>query len=129
MNAARLIIVDDSALMREAIESVLESEYEIVASVADGESGITAAAGFDPTLVLMDISMPGIGGLEAARRIKRASPITLIIFLSQHRERSYREAGFSVGGSGYVVKSKLGSELLPAIHSVLAGNEYGRLTA
>ena len=123
------MIVDDSALMREVIESLLDAEYEVVASVPDGETAITAAAGLGPELILLDISMPGLNGFEAAREIKRASPVTLIIFVSEHRETSYIEAGFSAGASGYVVKSKMMSELLPAIHSVLAGHEYGRLTA
>ena len=129
MNAPRLIIVDDSALMRQVIHSILDSQYEVVASVGDGEAAITAAAGLAPVLVLMDISMPGVNGFEAARQIKRAAPVTLIIFVSEHRENSYIEAGFSAGGSGYVLKSKMISELLPAIQSVLAGEEYGRLTA
>ena len=129
MNGPRLIIVDDSALMRQIIESVINSEYEVVASVADGETAVSAAAGLGPELVLLDISMPGVDGFEAARQIKRASPVTSIIFVSDHREKCYIEAGFSAGGSGYVVKSKMTSELLPAIQSVLAGKEYGRLTA
>ena len=129
MNAPRLIVVDDSALVREMIETVLDSHYEVVASVGDGESAISAAAGLTPALVLLDITMPGINGFEAARQIKRASPVTQIIFVSEHREKSYIEAGFSAGGSGYVVKSKLMTELLPAIDSVLGGREYGRLTA
>jgi two-component system, NarL family, response regulator NreC len=128
MNAPRLIIVDDSDLMRQVIERVLNSEYEVVASVADGETAITAAARHAPELVLLDISMPGINGIEAAPLIKRASPVTLIIFVSEHKEESYIDAAFSAGGSGYVVKSKMMSELLPAIDSVLAGGEYSRLT-
>ena len=128
MNAPRLIVVDDSALARQVIESVLNSHYEVVASVADGETAVTAAAGLAPTLVLMDITMPGVNGFEAARQIKQACPFTSIIFLSDHREKCYIEAGFSAGGSGYVVKSKMMSELLPAIQSVLDGKEYGRLT-
>ena len=124
MNAPRLIIVDDSDLMRQVIESVLDSQYEVVGSVADGETAVTAAARLTPELVLLDISMPGIDGFEAARQIKRASPVTLIIFVSDHRGRSYIEAGFSAGGSGYVVKSNMMSELLPAIQSVLTGKEY-----
>lgn len=129
MNAPRLIIVDDSALMRQALEIVLDSECEIVASVGDGEAAISAAAGLAPEVVLLDISMPGVNGFETARQIKRASPITSIIFVSEHNEKSYIEAGFSAGASGYVVKSKVMSDLLPAIHSVLAGGEYGRLIA
>ena len=127
MNRPRLIIVDDSALMRQAIESILNSEYEVVASVPDGEAAMTASAGLAPELVLLDISLPGVNGFEVARQIKRASPVTLIIFLSEHREHSYIEAAFSAGGSGYVIKSKMMSELLPAIESVFAGEEYGRV--
>jgi|SRR5690242_21817174 len=126
MSAPRLMIVDDSVLMRQAIETILNSEYEVVASVADGEMAVTTAAGLAPELVLLDISMPGLNGFEAARQIKRASPVTLVIFVSEHGEKSYIDAGFSVGASGYVVKSKMMSELLPAIQNVLGGKEYGR---
>lgn len=129
MNSPRLIIVDDSDPMRQMIESILNSQYEVVASVPDGETAITAAAELAPEMILLDISMPGINGFEAARRIKQASPVTLIIFVSEYREKSYIENGFSAGGSGYVVKSKMTSDLLPAIQSVLAGSEYGRLNA
>lgn len=129
MNMHQLIIVDDSAAMRQMIEGFLNSQYEVLASVSDGEAATTAAAGLAPELVLLDITMPGVNGFEAARRIKQASPVTLIIFVSEHSERSYIEAGFSAGASGYVVKSKMVSELLPAIQTVLAGKEYGRLTA
>lgn len=126
MNRPRLIIVDDSALIRQAIETALNLQYEVVASLPDGEAAVAAVARLTPELVLLDISMPGINGLEAARQIKRASPITSIIFVSVHKEKSYVEAGFSAGGSGYVLKSKIVSQLLPAIQSVLAGEEYGR---
>lgn len=129
MNAPRVIIVDDSALVREAMEYFLDSKCEIVGSVADGETAVTAVARLTPELVLLDISMPGINGFEAARRIKRSCPNTSIIFVSENKENSYIEAGFSAGASAYVVKSKLISELLPAIRSVLAGKEYGRVTA
>ena len=129
MNMHEVIIVDDSAAMRQIIEGVLNSHYEVLASVPDGQAAITAAAGLAPELVLLDITMPGVNGFEAARKIKQASPVTLIIFVSEHSERTYIEAGFSAGGSGYVIKSKIISELLPAIQSVLAGKEYGRLTA
>ena len=115
--------------MRKAIEIALNSQYEIVARVEDGESAVTAAAGLSPQLILLDISMPGLNGLEAARRIKRICPFILLIFVSEHDEKGYREAAFDAGGSGYVIKGKMLSELLPATREVLAGNDYGRLTA
>ena len=124
-----MIIADDSALMREAIEIALNDQYQIVARVEDGEAAVAAAATLSPQLILLDISMPGVNGLNAARQIKRTYPFILLIFVSEHDERSYREAAFQAGGSGYVAKTKIMSELLPAIQDVLTGKEYGRLTA
>ena len=124
-----MIIADDSALMREAIEIALNDQYQIVARVEDGEAAVAAAATLSPQLILLDISMPGVNGLNAARQIKRTYPFILLIFVSEHDERSYREAAFQAGGSGYVAKTKIMSELLPAIQDVLTGKEYGRLSA
>lgn len=130
MNGAKLIVADDSALMRQAIETALESEYEVVASVDSGNAAVAAAIALSPELILLDISMPGgLSGLEAGRQIKRVCPIILLIFLTEHYEKSYREAAFDAGGSGYVLKRQMASELLPAIRDVLNGKEYGRLAA
>jgi DNA-binding NarL/FixJ family response regulator len=129
VNGPRLVVADDSALMRQAIEMALDGQYEIVASVEDGDAAVAAAAKLTPQLILLDISMPGLNGLEAARRIKLAYPVILLIFVSEHDEKSYRQAAFDAGGSGYVTKRKMLSELQPAIHDVLIGKEYGRLTA
>ncbi len=129
MSAPRLIVADDSALMRQAVELTVDGECDIVASVPDGEAAVTAAARLQPEVILLDISMPGMNGFEAGRQIKRASPGTLIIYVSEHEQNSYVEAGFRAGASGYVFKNKMVSELLPAIRSVLGGGEYGRLRA
>lgn len=115
--------------MRRAIEITLNSEYEIVASVEDGEGAVTAATTLSPQLILLDISMPGLNGFEAARRIKLVCPAILLIFISNHDEASYIQAAFDAGGSGYVPKRSMVSELLPAIREVLIGKEYGRGTA
>lgn len=129
MNRVRLVIADDSALMRQVIESALNAQHEIVASVEDGEAAVAAAAKLSPQLMLLDISMPGLNGLEAGREIKRVRPHILLIFVSEHDEKSYINAAFDAGGSGYVIKRRMMSELLPAIQDVLIGKEYGRLTA
>lgn len=130
MNGAKLIVADDSALMRQAIETALESEYEVVASVDSGNAAVAAAIALSPELILLDISMPGgLSGLEAGRQIKRVCPIILLIFLTEHHEKSYREAAFDAGGSGYVLKRQIPSELLPAIRDLLNGKEYGRVAA
>ena len=72
--------------------SVLDLRYDVVASVSNGEAAVTAAARLTPELILLDISMPGVNGFEAARQIKRASSVTSIIFVSEHEQKSYVEA-------------------------------------
>lgn len=128
MNEPRLIIADDSEPTRYVLQEVLQGDYAIVASVGDGKAAVEATQRLKPELVLLDVSMPLVDGFEAARQIKELCPGTLLIFISEHRERVYAEAAFSLGGSGYVVKSKMIAELAPAIREVLAGGEYGRPT-
>ena len=126
MNRIRLVIADDSEPTRYLLQDLLKLDYLIVASVGDGQAAVEAARQFKPELVLLDISMPILDGFEAAKQIKELCPSTPLIFISDHSETVYIEAAFSFGGSGYVVKSKMIAELVPAIGRVLAGEEYGR---
>lgn len=128
MNEIRLIIADDSEPTRYILRELLELDYAIVASVGDGRAAVEATKRLKPELALLDISMPLVDGFEAARQIKELHPSILLIFISEHREKVYVEAAFGLGASGYVVKSKMITELLPAIREVLAGHEYGRPT-
>ena len=124
MNEPRLLIADDSPLMREAIETLVHDSYEVIASVEDGEAAVTAAEEMNPDLALLDISMPVLNGLEAGKRIRHSRPLVLMIFVSEHRQESYIDAAFAAGGAGYVIKANMRSELLRAICEVLSGKEY-----
>lgn len=126
MNQPRIIIADDSPLVRTMLQELLGRDYAIVASVADGQAAVEAARQLSPELVLLDISMPILNGFEAARQIKRLRPSMLLLFVSEHRERAYADGAFEAGGAGFVAKSKIVSELVPAIREVLAGRDYGR---
>lgn len=122
----RLIVADDSSIMRMMVEELVKPDYTVVASVEDGRAAVNGAQQLRPDLVLLDVSMPILDGFEAARQIKQLCPLTLLIFVSEHREQVYAAAAFDAGGSGYVLKSKMISDLLPAIRAVLAGGEHGR---
>jgi DNA-binding NarL/FixJ family response regulator len=129
VNETRIVVADDSEPMLYMLRELLKADYDVVASVGDGRAAVEATERLKPELVLLDISMPIVDGFEAARQIKELRLSALIIFVSDHREKVYIEVAFSIGGSGYVIKSKMITELVPAIREVLAGREYGRPAA
>jgi len=120
----RIALADDHALVLEGIRLLLESEFEIVAVALDGRELINAVQKFYPEVVILDIWMPVLNGIEAAQRIKESNPDTRIIVVSQHTDKSFLEAAFAAGCDAYVIKHASGNELSTAIRSVLAGRPY-----
>jgi DNA-binding NarL/FixJ family response regulator len=121
----RVMLADDHRILREALRSVLATECEVVAEASDGEQAVTMAARIKPQVVVMDIGMPGIGGLAAARRIARETPACKVLMLSQYDDEEYvLEALAEAGASGYVVKTDAAAELLSAVRSVHSGRQY-----
>jgi DNA-binding NarL/FixJ family response regulator len=118
---ARVLLADDHRAILAQAASVLAVEFEIVGRVADGTDLLTAAAQLDPDIVVLDISMPGLDGIEVARRLKRNGCRAKLVFLTVHEDPDYVRAGLQAGGTGYVVKARLASDLLPAIREALAG--------
>jgi DNA-binding NarL/FixJ family response regulator len=96
----------------------------VICETSTGEQAVRKAEEFQPDLVLLDISLPGISGIETARRIRRVSPRSQIIFLSQHDSLQMVQDALKVGGQGYVTKIDAGSELLKAIRSVREGRRF-----
>ena len=126
MSVIRILVVDDHEVVRRAICSLLtnDSTLDVVCQTEDGEQALVKAEELQPDLVLLDISLPGISGIEAARRISRVSPNSHIIFLSQHDSLQMVEDALRAGGHGYVAKMDAGSELLKAIRSVREGKRF-----
>ena len=123
---AHILVVDDHPVARETICALLRAEpdFDVVCDATNGTEAVVQAKDLQPDVVVLDISMPGMNGLEAARHIRKAAPSTEILFLSQHAELETIRQAFRVGGRGYVVKSDAGKELVPAIHAVRAKNRY-----
>jgi len=117
MAAIRVLLVDDHEIARRGIRSVLarDANLDVIAETADGEEAVKKAGELHPAVILLDISLPGISGIQAARRIRVVSPETRIIFLSQHDSVQIAKDALSVGAHGYVVKSDAGHDLLAAI--------------
>ena len=124
MKRARVLLADDHLLTLEGIRAVVEPHYEIVGAVTDGRALLEAALRLKPELVILDITMPLLNGIDAAVQIKRALPETKLLFVTMHVNPAYLEAALNTGATGYVIKSAAREELLDAIKSVLAGRIY-----
>jgi DNA-binding NarL/FixJ family response regulator len=121
---ARLIIADDHPDMREAVVRLLEPHFEIVATVSDGDAALDAAITLKPDVVILDISMPFLNGIEVARRLMATGSNVKIVFLTVVEDPDFVREAFAAGGSAYVVKSRLTTDLRQAINEALAGHTF-----
>ena len=119
-----VIVADDHRLVAEGIVKILEKEYRVVATPMDGRSFIEAAEKFRPELALVDISLPGLNGLDACRHVKKSCPEVKIVILTMHAEQHFVNEAFRIGVQGYVLKTSLADELLFAAKEVLKGCTY-----
>lgn len=120
----RVLLADDHGLMAAGVRELLESRYRVVAIVGDGRALLETAAAESPDVVLTDISMPGVDGLEATRRLRRRLPEVPVIILTMHDDPGHVKAAFEAGAAGYLIKSSAPRELFAAIERVLAGGRY-----
>jgi DNA-binding NarL/FixJ family response regulator len=123
MAKIRVLIVDDHAILREGVRALLAltEDIEVVGEAADGRTAIEQAKKLDPDVVLMDIAMPGLGGLEAALEMKKLGLRARVLILSQYEDREYVRRLLKVGVAGYVLKKSAGSELAGAIRAAHRG--------
>ena len=117
-------MADDHALTLEGIRAVLEPHHEIVGMVTDGRALLDAALRLKPDLVILDLTMPLLNGIDAAVQIKKSLPGVKLLFVTMHVNPAYLEAALNAGATGYVLKSAAREELLNAIKSVLNGHIY-----
>ena len=117
-------MADDHFGVRERIYDLVSAEHEVLATFEDCESVLRSIDRLVPELVLLDVSMPVMGGFSLAEQIHHCWPAIKIIFVSQHAERPYVEKALNLGASGYVLKRTLVADLLPAIREVSAGHTF-----
>jgi DNA-binding NarL/FixJ family response regulator len=120
----RLVLADDHFGVRERIKDLVATEHEVLADYENCESVLGCMERLHPEIVLLDISMPAMGGFSLAEQIHRSWPAIKIIFVSQHSEPAYIDKALHVGASGYVLKRSLMADLLPAIREVSAGHTF-----
>jgi len=126
MGKIRVLIADDHAILREGIRALLEGcgDIEVVGEAADGREAIEKSRKLEPDVVLMDIAMPGLGGLEATLEISKTCPKTKVLVLTQYDNKEYIYRFLKAGASGYVLKKAAGAELISAIRTVHRGGSF-----
>ena len=120
----RVLLADDHALVSAGISKLLENDFDLIGTVGDGRALVAAVRDRHPDVILLDISMPVLNGLEAARQIRKDSPQAKLIFVTVHSDTPYVIEAFRAGASGYVLKRSAAAELLTAVHRVLDNNVY-----
>lgn len=123
---ASILLVDDVKAWRRSVCSMLQNqpELQVVGEAVDGLEAVQKAKDLKPDLILLDIALPNLNGIEAASRIRQVAPGARIIFLTQNSDKDVVRAALSTGAQGYILKTDAGSELLPAVAGVLGGDDF-----
>jgi DNA-binding NarL/FixJ family response regulator len=120
----RVLFVDDHVAVLERVRTLLSSEFTVVATASDGAAMLAAAQRDNPDVIVADITMPGLSGIDASRMLLKNRPRAPIVILSMHREPEVVQSAFEAGAMAYVHKLSAGEDLIPAIHSVLDGKRF-----
>jgi DNA-binding NarL/FixJ family response regulator len=120
----RVVVADDHRAMRDTLVRLLSNEFEVVAAVSDGLSVVSAAEQHDPDLLVLDIAMPRLNGIAAARRVKGTGSSAKVVFVTNLRDREFVRESLALGDVGFVVKDRLVADLLQAIRTVLDGQPF-----
>lgn len=124
MKRTRVLLADDHKIVLDGLKSLLEPEFELVGTVGDGRALVSAVEQLHPDVIVVDISMPLLNGIEAVRQIKKLDKQVKVVFLTMHPDVTYAIRAFEAGASGYVLKHSAASELLTAIHEAIKGRTY-----
>ena len=124
MDRARVLLADDRAEFLSLVQQLLETEFDVIKTFENAEAVVEQVGELNPDLLVLDITMPGLSGIEAARRLSAGKEKRKIIFLTVHKDPDYLRSALAVGALGYVVKDRLASDLIPAMHEALAGRRF-----
>jgi DNA-binding NarL/FixJ family response regulator len=121
---ARILLADDHSAVLESVVPMLEPHFTVVATASDGKAAVEAEQKLHPDVVILDISMPVLSGIDAAKQMRRNGSKARIVFLTVHQDTDILAAARRAGGLGYVVKARLGKDLVIAINDALEGRDF-----
>jgi DNA-binding NarL/FixJ family response regulator len=124
LNLPRILIADDHQPIQGRVRELLQANYDIIGAVDNGIDLVAQAKSLHPDLIVLDISMPGITGIEAAHELKESGSTAKVVFLTVHERVEFVHACLAEGALGYVIKSRLNADLIPAIEEALAGRRF-----
>lgn len=124
MSKPRIVIADDHQVLADLLRGLLESDFEVVAVVADGRELVAAARQHRPDVIVADISMPSLNGIEAVVHLRELGVEAKVVFLTMHRDVAYARLALDAGASGFVLKHSAASELVTAVREALRGQTY-----
>ena len=124
MNRPRVLMADDHRIVAEGLRSLLEPDFDLIEIVEDGMQMVEAAKRLSPDVILADITMPRLNGLEALERLREANCVAKVVFLTMHKDATYAARALRAGASGFVLKHSASSELVRAIREALTGRTY-----
>jgi DNA-binding NarL/FixJ family response regulator len=124
MMRARVLVADDVAFMRSLVTALLKNLFDVVETVSNGRTALKRILKLQPDLVVLDVSMPGMNGIEVASELKRRGSKAKIVFLSSYEDLEIQATCLSVGGLGYVLKDLIATDLVVAMHQAFAGHKF-----
>ena len=124
MDRIRVLLADDHEAMLDRVARLLEAECNVVGTATDGQQALEAAQDLKPDVLVLDISMPVMNGIETAHRLKEAGAEARIVFLTVHDDPDFAKEALEAGALGYVIKSRIASDLMIAINEVCAGRSF-----
>jgi len=124
MTRPRVLLADDHRMVAEGLKGLLAEEFELVGIVEDGRAMVAAASKLRPDLIVADISMPQMNGLDALAHLKRDNPVVRVVFLTMHRDAAYARRALEAGASGFVLKHSAPAELVLALRAALQGRTF-----
>ena len=124
MRKTRVLLADDHQIVLEGLKNLLEQEFELVGMVVDGKALVNEALKLHPDVIVVDISMPLLNGIEAVRQIRSTNERIKVVFLTMHPDVTYATMAFDAGASGYVLKNSASRELITAINEAMKGRTY-----
>jgi DNA-binding NarL/FixJ family response regulator len=124
MNRPRVLLADDHRMVTEGLKNLLADDFEVVGAVEDGRALLAAAQKLRPDVIVADISMPQLNGIEALQQLKKHNPDVKVVFLTMHQDRAYARRALEAGAAGFVVKHSASEELVMAIHAALKGQTF-----